>query len=104
MSFEKAVELKPRQVQKMRCIGALTDREFNAINNMQGRGLRPRLGDDRIYFGDAKNRPVAAVHRSEDKAVVYQSTCTPEELRRYGLGLQSAGYDQIQGFARTETH
>jgi G:T-mismatch repair DNA endonuclease (very short patch repair protein) len=91
---EEARDVKLRELNMMRCRGKITGLELTVAQNMMGRGLKVRIDDGAMYFRNGGTGDVAVVDRAEVVANLYPSACkTPEEVERFYLGLEAAGYN-----------
>ncbi|MFC1740930.1 hypothetical protein ACFL3V_00135 [Nanoarchaeota archaeon] len=86
--------LKPKAMMQMRCIGELSQKEFEAIKNLQGRGLKPSIDNKAIYFKNGGEEYAARIKRGKEVAVVFQDGCYDEQqIQQYLSGLEAAGYE-----------
>lgn len=86
--------LKPRDVNRMRVKGQLTRKEFEVISNMQARGLKPYIGEGRLFFRNGGTQPVAAAEIGTLVAELYDRRCdSTEEAERFYRGFVAAGYE-----------
>ena len=86
--------MKLSQIRKARARGHVSSKEWKAICNMMGRGLKTSIDDVCIEFYNGGKKPVAMLQRGDRHAKVYASACRDEaEVKRYHLGLAEARYD-----------
>jgi hypothetical protein len=90
---DEARDVKLRELQRMRCRGQIGEVELRVAMNMMGRGLKVRLEGRDLCFRNGGTGDVARVSMGDSVAMLYPSECkTPEEVERFYLGLEAAGY------------